>query len=155
VILLVYHSITGNTKTLAEWIEFELRTAGLAVEKYALEDVPPQKLQGADSLILGTYTWGNGEMPEQLQRFTEKIHLELNENIVTGAFGTGDSFYPYFCGAVDRLKDIFFEKTDLAVTMKVELLPQPDDRIKCRKFAELIKSRMINSNNQKQGTALY
>ncbi|WP_187254584.1 flavodoxin domain-containing protein [Alkalicoccus halolimnae] len=152
-ILLVYHSITGNTKTLAEWIEIELRTAGLAVEKYALEDVPPQRLQEADSLILGTYTWGNGEMPDQLQHFTEKIYGALNENLVTGAFGTGDSFYPYFCGAVDRLKDIFFEKTDLAVTMKVELLPQPDDHVKCSKFAELIKNRMIN-NKQKQGTAL-
>lgn len=146
-IALVYHSTTGNTSTLADWIYEELLNAGLPVRKYKLEEFPLDELPRLDALILGTYTWGSGDLPRQLQPIVETLEESAPENLVTAAFGTGDSFYPNFCGAVDRLKHIFYEKTDLAVTLKVELLPQSSDRERCRKFAQLFKKRVLQSSN--------
>lgn len=142
-IALVYHSSTGNTSALAEWIYEELLEAGLSVRKYKLEDFPINEIPYLDALILGTYTWGSGDLPRQMKPIAEAVEHLASSSLVTAAFGTGDSFYPNFCGAVDRLKELFYVNTDLAVTLKVELLPQPSDRIRCRKFAGLLKQRLI------------
>lgn len=141
-IALVYHSSTGNTSTLAGWIDEELVKVGLPVVKYRLEEFPLEKIPELDGLILGTYTWGSGDLPKQLETITAAIRKSAPDSLVTAAFGTGDSFYPHFCGAVDRLKELFYAHTDLAVTLKVELLPQETDRERCRKFALLVKKRL-------------
>ncbi|SDN72784.1 flavodoxin domain-containing protein [Alkalicoccus daliensis] len=141
-IALVYHSSTGNTSTLADWIEGELQEEAVPVVKYSLENFPLELIPELDGLILGTYTWGSGDLPKQLYSITEAVKKDASSTMVTAAFGTGDSFYPHFCGAVDKLKELFYVHTDLAVTLKVELLPQEADRERCRKFAGLVKKRL-------------
>ena len=62
--------------------------------------------------------------------------------VITGIVGTGDRFYPEFCGAVDEFRDMLYVQTKLAVTLKVELSPQVSDLERCVKFVELFLERM-------------
>jgi flavodoxin I len=61
--------------------------------------------------------------------------------MTTAVFGTGDSCYPMFCGAVDQFRDMLYVHTNLAATLKVELRPQERDFQRCEKFVEALLLR--------------
>jgi flavodoxin I len=141
-IAVVYLSRTGNTEKLAHWLAEEIKRTGLSVELFSLEEFDQENIEKLDGLAAGTFTWGSGDIPESFLPLLDKIS-EKERDLVTGVFGTGDSFYPHFCGAVIQMQKIFFSSTDLAASLKVELAPQQQDRERCRKFAEVFKQRII------------
>jgi flavodoxin I len=54
-----------------------------------------------DGILLGSYTWGDGELPFEAEDFYDQFDdLDLNGKVV-GCFGSGDHAYPHFCAAVD------------------------------------------------------
>jgi len=139
-IAIIYSSMSAskNTESVAQYIHKELEDSELhLVEHFSLEALPMY-----DAIIIGTYTWGNGEIPQEMQPVYDAFLKQDLSHIVTGVFGTGDTFYPRFCGAVDVFKDLLAEKTNLAVTLKVELYPQSKDIQKTKLFAEKIKQRL-------------
>ncbi|TVP84821.1 MAG: flavodoxin [Alkalicoccus sp.] len=140
-IAVVYLSRTGNTEKLARCLTEEIRRTELSVELFRLEEFDQEKIDDLDGLAAGTFTWGSGDIPESFLPLLDKIS-EKERDLVTGVFGTGDSFYPHFCGAVTQLQKTFFRNTDLAASLKVELAPQRQDRERCRKFAEVFKHRV-------------
>ncbi|MBU9712285.1 flavodoxin domain-containing protein [Evansella tamaricis] len=143
-VAIIYASVTGNTEELAEMVRNCLKNYRIYLEVYTSKSFSVKKINHFDAIVVGTYTWGNGEIPEELNDLFNAIAYEGNKNIVTGVFGTGDSFYPHFCGAVDKFRDMLFQYTDLAVTLKVELRPQIQDKKRCRKFADLLYKRLLS-----------
>ena len=142
---IVYTSISGNTKALAyllhEAFVKRLPQTGL----YHIKDFPFQRIDELDAIAIGTYTWGDGDIPEEIMPLYQAIDKVPRPNMVTGVFGTGDSFYPRYCGAVDLFRDMLKERTNLAVTLKVELLPQLQDQQKCLKFANIFLDRLLTN----------
>ncbi|MEQ2525687.1 flavodoxin domain-containing protein [Bacillaceae bacterium CLA-AA-H227] len=125
---IVYTSITGNTEELAEILSGCFRQQGMETDCYPLEVFSLDSISRYDSLVIGTYTWGDGDVPEELLPLQQELlHCP---RLVTGIFGTGDSFYPNFCGAVDVLQDIFIN----AVSLKIELSPQRIDMLQIENF---------------------
>ena len=102
------------------------------------------RLAEYDAVVIGTYTWGDGEIPPEMHLLYEAFESRNVKHIITGVVGTGDRFYPHFCGAVDEFRDMLFVRTELAVTLKVELSPQQSDKERCAKFVELILKRIKN-----------
>jgi flavodoxin I len=138
---IVFASITGNTRKLAQTIgqcfrEYRVQTALIPADSFR-----PNHLNGINLLVIATYTWGNGEIPASMKPIYEEIASREPMNLITAAAGTGDSLYPYYCGAVDKFRDMLFVHTQLAATLKVELLPQESDRQRCRKLAEIMIDR--------------
>lgn len=142
---IVYASVTGNTEQLAEMLQEAALKHGLRTELYRVEEFPLSELSSCDGVLIGTYTWGSGEIPEEMHDLYQAIERLDSRQLQTAVFGTGDSFFAEFCGAVDRFRDMLFAKTRLVATLKVELMPQPSDRSRCEKLVKLIKPHALPS----------
>lgn len=136
---IVYASVTGNTEQLAEMIQAASLNQGFRTKLYRVEEFPLSELSSCDVVLIGTYTWGSGEVPEEMQSLYEAVETLDRKQLQTAVFGTGDSFFAEFCGAVDRFRDMLYVKTELIATLKVELMPQPSDIMRCEKLVSLIK----------------
>ncbi len=133
-IAIVYASATGNTRAVADLLQEIVLEERVSVQLYTIKDFPLCELSRYDGVVVGTYTWGSGEIPKDMRSLFTAFEKLENKKLVTAVFGTGDSCYAHFCGAVDVFRDMLYVQTDLAATLKIELLPQPADTARCRKL---------------------
>lgn len=140
-IAIVYASVTGNTEALSDILVQSLQSKGLEPSIYKVTDFALKELSHYDIVIVGTYTWGSGEVPAEMTGLFQAFERLNRKELVTAVFGTGDSFFAEYCGAVDRFRDMLYVHTNLAATLKVELLPQERDKFRCNKFIEVVLER--------------
>ena len=96
------------------------------------------KVDQYDIVVITTYTWGSGDVPKEMKPIYRAFEELDVKHLITGVARTGDRFYANFCGAVDESKDMLFVHTNLAVTLKIELMPQSCDLKRCGQFVERI-----------------
>ena len=102
--LVIYASMTGNTEEMAEAIAEGAKEAGASVVLKEAFDAKANELNDYDGIIIGAYTWGDGELPDEFLDFYEEMNaLELSGK-KTAVFGSGDTSYPIYCGAVDTIE---------------------------------------------------
>lgn len=140
-VAIVYASVSGNTKELAEELYQIFLTKSVEITIYSIEEFSVSDLCDYDAIAIGTYTWGNGELPKEMRQLYKAFESISRKDMTTAVFGTGDSCYPMFCGAVDVFRDMLFVHTNLAATLKVELRPQEQDIKRCEKFVEALLLR--------------
>ncbi|MGG0717097.1 flavodoxin domain-containing protein [Robertmurraya massiliosenegalensis] len=144
-ILLLFHSLSGNTKKIADCLEMALRENQIQVIKKAMADCTLENIKRFDTIILGSYTWGKGELPKACQRLFEEIaDLDLSSKSFA-IFGSGDSSHEVFCAAVDLLEARINEKNGhlLTKSLKMELAPTSEaDLQQCQHFAEHISQAL-------------
>lgn len=100
----IYGSTTGNCETLAEYIYQELKTRGIDTTLKNVTDVNVSALADYDCLLLGSSTWGDGELQDDFIDFEaamEGIDLSGKKAAV---FGCGETSWPEFCAAVDIIE---------------------------------------------------
>jgi len=137
-IILIYASMTGNTEEMAEAIAQGIRSAGGELSVKMAMDAQGSELLGYDGIVLGSYTWGDGELPDEFLDFYE----EMDELDLTGTqstvFGSCDSGYLEYGAAVDLLMKKLSEKgSDVVLEgLKVELSPTAEEKEACRRFGE-------------------
>ncbi|MEH6984608.1 flavodoxin [Priestia megaterium] len=137
-ILLAYASMSGNTEAIADLIEEELVKHGLHVKRAEVYDIDASDLISAESIIFGAYTWGDGELPDDfLDLYDEMDDIDLSQKQMA-VFGSGDSSYDVFCGAVDLIEEKIKRRNgNIAVPgLKIELSPFGEDVEKCKVFAK-------------------
>ncbi|WP_110928938.1 flavodoxin domain-containing protein [Bacillus massiliglaciei] len=138
---ILYHSAGGNTKALAEAIGKQLPMAELlpaAVTNFS-------SLSSYDGLLIGTYTWGDGELPARMKPLYDYLEVSDISHITTGVFGTGETNYSHFCGAVDLFRNMLFVKSRLAVTLKVEQMYQQADMPRIERFSQIFADKLNSS----------
>ncbi|WP_170007631.1 flavodoxin domain-containing protein [Bacillus fonticola] len=145
-IAIVYASITGNTEAVATGLWRAFRKEGIAPDLISVENFESASLPYFDAIIMGTYTWGSGNIPHAMSDLYQYMSGSPRPNLVTGVFGTGDTSYPHFCGAVDEWTKLLSYETNLAVTMKIELYPQQQDEKKYSLFVQSILDRVKAQN---------
>jgi len=104
-VIIIYGSTTGNTKTLSKYVEEGLKASGVEVMVKNVTESNPKELKDYDVIILGSSTWGDGELQDDFIPFEKdmrKIKLDRKKGAV---FGCGDSMYPQFCKAVEILEE--------------------------------------------------
>jgi flavodoxin I len=143
-IAIVYSSKTGNTEELVNSVYVRMLPHFAKIDLYRVGQFPLHQLVEYDGLVIGTYTWGDGEIPQEMLPLYKAFERQNVKHMITGVVGTGDHFYPKFCGAVDAFRDMLNAQTELAVTIKVELTPQSSDRERCHKFVDLFAKRVKN-----------
>lgn len=99
---LIYGSATGNTRRIAQAIATELD-----IEKediYDVTAVSPDVLALYDTLILGTSTWGDGEVEDDWYDMLAGISaIDLSDKKIA-LFGCGDeTMSETFCNGVGQL----------------------------------------------------
>lgn len=95
-----YGSTTGTTESVAELIASELgidKADVFNVDKTSADAVEPYEL-----LILGSSTWGVGELQDDWYGFLEQLKKKNLTGKAVAIFGTGDcsSFGSSFCDAI-------------------------------------------------------
>jgi flavodoxin I len=142
-IAIVYTSVTGNTEELANIIYNSFQIYPFETIIYQVGNFPLSLVSDFDVIIIGTYTWGNGDIPKEMEKLYRALEFLNEKSLVTAVFGTGDSFYPSYCGAVDKFRDMLFVHTDLAAILKVELSPGQQDVKRCSNLVQVIYNKVI------------
>ncbi|MGO4887619.1 flavodoxin [Anaerobacillus sp. MEB173] len=135
-VLMVYASMTGNTEQMADLIEEGLKSEGIELDRYEVSDIDADRLNEYDSFILGAYTWGEGELPDEfLDFYDDMAGIDLSDKHCA-VFGSGSTSYEVYCGAVDLLESMIEEKggTLIVPGLKVEMFPEDEDEDRCKSF---------------------
>ncbi|WP_264737516.1 flavodoxin [Cytobacillus firmus] len=132
-----YASMSGNTEAIADIISGELKNQNHNVD---LEDFmsvqSAAELLNYDLTFIGMYTWGDGDYPDECLDMIEEIEQLDLENHPFAIFGSGDTSYPEFCGALDHLQELIEEQGGTVVgnPLRIEFNPEPEDEEEIKKF---------------------
>lgn len=135
-IVIVYASMSGNTEDMALAIAEGIREAGEAVDIVEAFEAEASVLSAYDGILIGTYTWGDGVLPDELLDFYEEMETLDLTGKKAAVFGSFDWTYGDGGIAVDIMKDQLEKlNADIALDMlKVEFDPTPDEREDCKTF---------------------
>ena len=136
--LMVYASMTGNTEELAELIAEGIRKAGGSVEIKDILEADVTDLHKYDGILLGAYTWGDGELPDEFLDFYDEMDLINIAGKKAAAFGSCDSSYEHRGGAVDlliaKLKELGADVVQDG--LKIDLAPNDSEKQQCIMFGQ-------------------
>lgn len=141
---IVYASLTGNTEEIADIVAEALEEQDIEVEIEECTQVDATDFADADICIVATYTYDEGDLPDDIVDFYEELkEVDLTGKIY-GVVGSGDTFYEFYCKSVDDFEAVF-EKTGAtkgAEAVKVDLAAEEEDIIKLEAFAKTIASKI-------------
>ena len=100
-----YGSTLGTTEAVATQIGEKLGVGAADIHNVA--DSDPSAVQAYDTLLLGSSTWGSGELQDDWCNFIDRLkEIDLSGKTVA-LFGCGDSagYSDTFCDAIGLLHD--------------------------------------------------
>ncbi|MYL21442.1 flavodoxin [Halobacillus litoralis] len=129
-ILIGFASMSGNTEEMADLIKERLEEDH-EIHMDELEEIEPGFLMDFDAVILGSYTWNDGDLPYEVEDFYEDLEdIDLTGKGIA-VFGSGDTSYPQFCEAVhtfeERLTAVGGER--MTGAWKVDMHPDNEEDI--------------------------
>ncbi|TKL71854.1 flavodoxin [Enterococcus faecalis] len=135
---IVYASMTGNTEEIADIVAEAFEDLELEVEIDECTQVDAADFEEADICVVATYTYGDGDLPDEIVDFYEDLQeIDLSGKIF-GVCGSGDTFYDDFCKSVDDFEAVF---TQIGAkkgvdSVKVDLAAEEDDIQRLEEFAK-------------------
>ncbi|MBT2573563.1 flavodoxin [Bacillus sp. ISL-51] len=135
-ILLVYATMSGNTEAMADLIEKGLLEAEASVDRYEAMDIDAELLNDYEHIIFGTYTWGDGDLPDELMDIADDMENLQFTGKTFALFGSGDTSYEFFCGAVDELEKTITARGGRVVlpSVKIEMNPEGSEEEELKEF---------------------
>lgn len=135
-IIIVYTSLTGNTEEMTEAIAQGIREEGEKPVVKLVDECSASDLVNYKGCLLGSYTWGDGELPDEFIDFYKEMDtIDLSDKRAA-AFGSCDSIYDKVGAAVDILSNKLSERGARLVLsgLKIELCPSNKDIEVCKDF---------------------
>jgi len=135
--------MTGNTELMAVTIADELTRAGDKVDLVDGIEAFADDLKSYERILIGSYTWGDGDLPDEVFGFYE----ELKDTDLTGkfaaVFGSGDSSYSHFSRAVDIFEETLKDQGCQIVTEGLKVDQESDAAIKekCKGFSKKLNGK--------------
>lgn len=145
-ILVLYASTTGNTELMADAIADHLIDSQYEVEikSFDFDPIDVEDLPKYDAVLIGTHTWDEGSLPYEVEDFYDEIEdVDITDKIF-GVFGSADSFYQSYGGAIDLIADRV-EKLGanlLPFKLKVDLEPDAKDIEHCQEFSRVVQKAL-------------
>jgi flavodoxin I len=137
-IIIVFASMSGNTEEMAETIADGMRETGARPVVKNVMDTSGSELSKYEGIVLGAYTWGDGDLPDEFEDFYEEMDdLDLS-GCKSAVFGSADSSYEHFGKAVDTLEEKLAELGAEKVLngFKVELNPSKEEKAALVEFGK-------------------
>lgn len=138
-VIMIFASMTGNTEEMADAVAAGIREGDAELTMKEVFDANADELLEYDSIVLGAYTWGDGELPDEFLDFYEEMDgLDLSGK-KAAVFGSCDSSYAQYGAAVDILTVKLRELgcTIVSEGLKVELNPSQTEKEECQQFGKL------------------
>jgi flavodoxin I len=135
-IIMVYASMSGNTEEIANIIAEGINEQEIDLQVKEVMDVTASELEKYDGIILGSYTWGDGELADEFLDFYDDMDSLNLTGKKAAAFGSGDHAYEHFCAAVDILEEKLVQMGAELVQegLKIEMSPSDKEKEVCREF---------------------
>ena len=135
-VIIVYTSMTGNTEAMATAVADGVKTVHQDLEMKDGLNIMPDELGEYDGIILGSYSWGDGDIPDDFLDFYEEMDGVDLSGKKAAVFGSCDSSFETYGGAVDKLIEKLQECGAEVVLegLKVELTPNDEDIQACNEF---------------------
>ncbi|WP_312473565.1 flavodoxin [Neobacillus sp.] len=136
--LIVYASMTGNTEEIANLVGDGIQAAGGSVVVKDILEVDVVDLQDYDGILLGAYTWGDGDLPDEYLDFYDEMDRLNLTGKRAAVFGSCDSSYEHRGRAVDILTEKLAELGAEVVLdgIKIDLAPTAAEKEQCMKFGQ-------------------
>lgn len=139
-VVVVYASMTGNTVEIGDLLARQVEEANHEVEKFHVEfdDIMALDLKNYDAILFGTYTWGDADLPFELEDFYDDLEDEDLTGKVVGLFGSCDSYYEFYGAAMETMAEKFraIGADVIDPLLKIELAPEPEDQEKITAFVD-------------------
>lgn len=106
-VLVIYDSMSGNTQEVARMIEEEMVESNFDVTMFRVGTGFTPSPAEYDIMLLGTYTWDKGSVPDEVKDVVYDIGYKPDNVIV---FGTGDTQFggdDLFCLATEKLAKFY------------------------------------------------
>lgn len=135
-IVMIFASMTGNTEDIADAIADGIREAGGELTQQNVMDSKGKELLDYDGILLGAYTWGDGDLPDEFLDFYDEMEeLDLRGK-AAAVFGSCDSSYSEYGAAVDTLIAKLQELGAEVVLdgFKIELSPSKAEKEACKQY---------------------
>jgi len=112
---IVLYSLKGNTRGILDDVN---------LDGWDLIDITKCEnliLDDYETILIGTSTYGRGVPPKPFFKFKGEFVKLKSKKI--GLFGSGNSHYEYYCGALDLLEEIMNENNEILFKYKFESYP--------------------------------
>jgi len=120
--LILYHSMSGNTRALAELIHKYIVDMGYDASICNIHSI--DEVENYKHIIIGTFTWGEGVLPFDFRNFLRWLLKENDFDLPSfSVFGTGDTQWTHFCRAVDETEYHISKKSKVLNKLKIEQHP--------------------------------
>jgi flavodoxin I len=131
-ILVTYASCGGNTMMVAEKIFEVLQAEGQTeVTLKDMAELKPEELLEYPFIYFGSSTWGDGEFNDFSQIFFDQLantDIDLSE-VRFALYGLGETFYPIFCGVIDKMIEGLEAKKGKIVGEHLKIDGYPDETV--------------------------
>jgi len=104
-VAILYGSTTGTTETIANILQNTL--SGHEVTLMNVKSVDESVLKASDTVLLGSSTWGYGELQDDFADYIDQMTQEVYRDKPVAVFGAGDAvgFADVFCEAVEIISN--------------------------------------------------
>jgi flavodoxin I len=125
-ITIIYGSTTGNTASVANIIKDNLDASVTLSE---VTEASEEMIKEADLVLLGSSTWGYGEIQDDFKEYYENMSRDLFEGKKLAVFGCGDfdSFEDVFCEATELIRERAVECGATIVSNNLKINGDPED----------------------------
>ncbi|AHI52833.1 flavodoxin [Spiroplasma culicicola] len=141
---IVYASQTKNTEEIAYIVSNRLEKLGVEVDIEECWNATPKSFQEYDICIVATYTYGDGDIPDELIDFYYDLKKVDLKGKIYGTCGSGDRFYEHFAVAVDDFAAAFEQAGAIkgSESVKIELDPKEEDIQELEKFCQQLVDKL-------------
>lgn len=123
-ILMVGFSKTGNTYMFMDYLK--QFNSNMDEYRFNIREDVNLDVSSYDLIIVGTCTWGDGKIPQNCKQFIIDNSLKYKKDWIV--FGTGNSIFKHFCGAVDGICKILNDTSNnVLISFKYEQRFSIDD----------------------------
>lgn len=138
-IVLIFASMSGNTEIMAKAVFEGIREMGEDIKVIDIMEGPDaHDLENYDGILLGAYTWGDGDLPDDFLDFYDEMSNINLTGKKAAVFGSCDSAYPNYGAAVDILIEKLKERGAevYPIGLKIELSPGEEEEEFCQTFGK-------------------